>query len=133
MNSEELAAQRNQTARVIEEISEKRLRQVTKHGYDALHDDGHDDGALALAAISYAAPAQIYIRDERATAIIFKDPFPWDSGSDARPFVGNTVKDPRKVPAKKRRELLITAAAWLVAEIERIDRRRERVAEEPAS
>lgn len=130
MNSAELAAQRNHTARVIEEITEKRLCQVTKHGYGALHDDGHDYGELALAAIAYAAPAPVFVRDDFAAGIMFKDPFPWTTDCDRRPYVGNTVKDPGKVPAKKRRELLITACAWLVAEIERIDRELERLEEE---
>lgn len=40
----------------VELIAEERQRQIEKEGWTPEHDDEHDDGQLALAAMHYAAP-----------------------------------------------------------------------------
>lgn len=107
---------------VIDEIAAKRQRQIDHHGYSSTHDDGHSDGEIAMAAACYAAPELIFTKDERANATIYGDPWPWDQKYDKRPFFGNTLRDPAKTSDKVRRDLLLTAGALIVAEIERLDR-----------
>lgn len=107
---------------VIEEIAAKRQRQIDHHGYSSAHDDEHSAGEIAMAAACYAAPALIFIKDERANATIYGDPWPWDQQYDKRPFVGNMLRDPAKTADRVRRDLLVTAGALIVAEIERLDR-----------
>lgn len=88
---------------VVEEILRERVRQVKKEGWDALHDDDHDIGALAQAAACYATFPKL-IFDKRGD-----DVWPWNDGYDKR----------NKHPQRRR---LIIAAALLVAEIEKLDR-----------
>ncbi len=85
-----------ETNKVIQEIKAERIRQITEEEWDQDHDDGVNiHGELAHGAACYASRARLT--------------WPWDSG-DKR------YKHPR-------RRRLIIAAALLVAEIERIDRR----------
>jgi len=104
---------------VIDEIAAERKRQIEKEGYDFAHDDEHSEGEIALAACCYAAPAPIFTKDDRANAFILSDPWPWDIRFDKRPYDGNVVRQPGKA---QRRNLLVKAAALIVAEIERLDR-----------
>lgn len=104
----------------IDEIATERRRQIEQEGYDSSHDDGHQDGALAWAAVCYAAPELVYVRDDRANAFIIKDPWPWDIGYDKRTYDGNVVMPTRS--AAHRRELLVKAGALIAAEIDRLDR-----------
>ena len=106
----------------IDDIAAERKRQIAVEGYDADHDDEHDAGEIAMAAACYAAPALIFTKDERATATIYGDPWPWDQAYDKRPFVGNMLRDPAKTSDKVRRDLLVKAGALIVAEIDRLDR-----------
>jgi len=80
---------------VIEEVAAMREKQISK-GYDADHDDTHDDGILSLAGAHLALPT-----------------------------VG-PVPVPRWVRALEqentRRERLIIATSFLIAEVERMDR-----------
>jgi len=78
---------------VLDEIAAERRRQIEK-GYTAEHDDQHVDGELADAAAAYATG--------------YAGWWPWSL---------DTWK-----PADSRRQLII-AAAFLMAEIERIDRK----------
>lgn len=110
------------TALVIEQIADERLRQITAEGYSREHDDEHDGGAIAMAAACYAAPHRIYIKRDFADGVTFVDPWPWYSNFDKRPHEGNVVRSNGSHGEPKRRDLLVKAAALIVAEIERIDR-----------
>ena len=96
---------------IINEIAAERERQIHSEGYDRTHDDAHDNGDLALAAALYASPIQLYRRTPgswRGTA--FFDPWPWEEEADKR-------------QRHDRRHKLVIAAALIVAEIERLDRK----------
>lgn len=109
----------------LEEIANERRRQIGK-GYDAAHDNQHDDGSIAQAAAAYAlvgcggtsvSTGRRHVRrrypsgsghefvDERAE-VLPRALYPW----------GNAF-----TPGAKR-EALIVAAALCIAEIERLDR-----------
>ena len=108
-------------------ICEERARQKSKHNWTEAHDDGHDDGNLALAAACYATPKRIYIKREFAVGLSFGDPFPWEGKFDARPHDGNVLLkvDPSPVDQKQRQKrirLLVKAGALLAAEIDRLHR-----------
>jgi len=112
-----------------ERIAAERERQVSEEGYDAEHDDGHDDGSLAMAAVCYAACAageRIYAMDEYASQFRFSDPWPWGDGSDARPHDGNVPKDPTDEEGLR---LLVKAGALIAAEIDRLLRRSAKAVE----
>lgn len=87
---------------VIDEIAAERRRQIEVEGWTLEHDDRHAEGQLALAAAVYAMSA---------------------GGRDAAwwhwPWSARWLK-----PTTPRRDL-IKAAALIVAEIERLDRREE--------
>lgn len=106
---------------VIDEIAAERARQIAK-GYDRAHDDAHANGEIAFAAISYAAPGLVFIRDARANAVIYHDPWPWEVRFDKRAYDGNVVLPNSSLKPSRRRDLLVKAAAMLVAEIQRVDR-----------
>lgn len=97
-----------------ERIAVERARQVEREGWTAAHDDGHEDGALAMAAACYAAAAvdeRIYIRDDAHTsAYIFVDPWPrdWEDKRRTHPTE----------PARIR--MLVKAGALIAAEIDRV-------------
>lgn len=63
-------------------IAQERLRQVSEEGWTAEHDDDHENGELALAAICYATPPDEVIRRENGA--YFVDPWPWDEEYDKR-------------------------------------------------
>ncbi len=79
---------------VLDEIRAERAKQVRK-GYNAKHDDEHDDGSIAVQAAALADNNHEPHRDLWGLALDHKH---------------------------RRREQLIIAAALLVAEIERLDR-----------
>lgn len=91
--------------KVLEDIRFKRERQQSVHGWTIEHDDEHTDGALAQAAIPYiqAACAEELGLEADELGVFW----PW-----TEPFE----------PKGDRRELLLNAAALLVAELERLDR-----------
>lgn len=107
----------------IDEIAAERRRQIEKEGWSLEHDDGHEDGALALAACCYAAPEPLFGKDDRANGFYLADPWPWDRMYDKRPYDGNVVLHPHEFDGALRRDLLIKAGALIVAEIERLDRK----------
>jgi hypothetical protein len=87
----------------IEDITAERAKQIA-HGYDAEHDDSHAAGELAIAAeclTHVAAYPNIRSAD--------RCPLTW-------PFETGSWK------TLDRRAQLVRAAAFLVAEIERMDR-----------
>ena len=88
---------------VILEIARERERQMTEEGWTPEHDDEHDLGQMAAAAACYAMKStENYDHEETP------DEWPWD--------------DAWWKPTSPRRDL-VKAAALLVAEIERIDRK----------
>jgi hypothetical protein len=117
-------------------IAEERLRQVEAEGWSAEHDDEHDDGSLALAAVCYASPERIYVRRDYARGQAYNDPWPWSEpgGWDKR-FAygerrinpGNVVPDPATFTAAERIDLLVKAGALIAAEIDRLMRARPAV------
>lgn len=87
---------------VIDEIVAERSRQISK-GYDARHDDAHNDRSIAMAAAAYAA------------AGAGKSP----TGAALWPWNIDQFK-----PENARRNLIV-AATLCVAEVERIERSSE--------
>jgi hypothetical protein len=98
------------TEKVLADIHEKRRRQVVVHGHKRQFDDAYKDHELASAAIAYtqaAIPEALGLTSEELYVFW---PTEW--------VLPNFAQNPR--------ELLINAAALLVAEIERIDREKGR-------
>lgn len=93
-----------ETAGVVIEIAGERKRQIEFYHNTPAGDDGHDTGALALAASCYA------LAGTHADDSIAGPPSVW-------PFDSTWWKP------KDARRNLIKAAALIVAEIERLDRR----------
>ena len=117
--------------RVIEEIAAERRRQIEVKGWTSEHDDEHTDSSLALAAVAYAMPVQLYQQVDYAAGPAFVDPWPdswaehWDKRNhygERRTNPGNSPPDPATYTAEERRDLLVKAGALIVAEIERLDR-----------
>lgn len=88
---------RREPLTVIEEVAAMREKQISK-GYDAAHDDHHDDQSLALVAAHLAIPC--------TSGVLIPAP---DWGLELEDSHGE-------------RENLIIAAALLIAEAERMDR-----------
>jgi hypothetical protein len=101
----------------INDVLVERVRQLTEEGYDALHDDQHDDGALAMAAACYAAPHRIYQKRDFADGVSFADPWPPGWRGDKRPHEGNVVRSNGAHGEPHRRSLLVKAAALILAEL----------------
>lgn len=87
---------------IIEAINKERSRQITGEGYFPSKDDTLVNGELGMAAAVYAMPP-----DDRDMSI-------WPFGEKAY----------RPHPTNRTREL-VKAAALIVAEIERMDRKGE--------
>ena len=99
-----------ETFMVLAEVAEERRRQIEK-GYDADHDDQRTGDELALAGACYASREPL-----------FQVSFVREMGSHpfklAWPFTEQ--EDNRETYSYRRR--LVIAAAFLVAEAERVDR-----------
>lgn len=116
----------------IELITEERRRQIEEEGFDANHDAQHYGGELAMAAICFAAPKQIYFRANAASrdGFIYVDPFPetWDLSWDKRQEYGgddlndDRLPDPASYTQEERIDLLVKAGALIAAEIDRLQR-----------
>lgn len=113
------------------DVVAERLRQATKEGYDDAHDDEHIDRSLALAAVCWATPVQLYVQGGNANGMTFYDPWPstWSHSHDKRYRIGervenpgNYVADPSTYTDAERRDLLVKAGALIIAEIDRLDR-----------
>lgn len=87
-------------SRALIDVMNERDRQWNEEGWTPKHDDKHDRGELARAAICYADP----LNTERETP---PAKWPWD---------------PSWWKPKDRRRDLVRAAALILAEIERLDR-----------
>ena len=106
-------------------IAEERQRQIDKEGWTAEHDDTHDEGELAIAAICYASPVPIFIKEEHERSIGFIDPWPWfDTVEVTRYGDGLTTQVPAWDKRKKHSKLrkLVIAGALIAAEIDRLQR-----------
>jgi hypothetical protein len=86
---------------VVADVLAERKRQMDVEGWSTAHDDEHDGGEIAMAAVVYAIPDVSPLYDQREQL------WPWAQ---------------RWFKPKDRRRDLVRAAALLVAEIERIDR-----------
>lgn len=110
----------------LEDVVNERLRQVHEEGWTPEHDDQHGDGSLALAAACYAMFASVSDRARAMTDLpasltatghkltgwaAWLEIWPWDR---------------RWWKPKDRRRDLVRAAALIIAEIERLDRRHDR-------
>lgn len=102
----------------LSDVMTERHRQKTAEGFSEATDDGNTRDQLAHAAISYAMPEvwRVFerhgMKDGRAVSVPQEWPPDWD------------VKWWK--PTTRRRDL-VKAAALLLAEIERIDRREPRI------
>lgn len=90
----------------IELIKRERERQITEKGYDAPHDDEHDDQSLAKAAVCYAIPNR-----SAAQAVTF---WPWANA----PVTNHNIHNPRG--RESRINELAKAGALIAAEIDRL-------------
>ena len=112
-------------------IAAERQRQIEVEGWTPEHDDEHDEGELALAAVCYASPVRLYKIEEFAIGLEVADPWPssWDDGWDKRfeygerrENSGNVPPTPTTYTAEERLDLLIKAGALIAAEIDRLQR-----------
>ena len=94
---------------VIDEIAAERRRQIEVVGWSLEHDDEHDTGSLARAAACYANNAAD-MADGLPGDVFPAAHWPWDQ---------------RWWKPKGARRDLVRAAALIVAEIERLDRKAE--------
>jgi hypothetical protein len=101
---------KNTVGEICKEIEVERRRQMGAEGWSTKHDDRHATGQLAMAAACYAAPSEILEKRDYHNGTFFMDPWPWDAASDKR-------------EKHDRRRRLVIAAALIVAEIERLDRK----------
>lgn len=103
-------------------IADERRRQLDAEGWDKHHDNTHEDGELAMAAVCYAAPKPIFVQATTRGVVTFADPWPWDEDDDKRPYNPTTAApfDPRKIKPEKRIRLLEKAGALIAAEIDRL-------------
>lgn len=104
-----------------ERIAAERERQVERLTWSPEHDDEHNVGELALAAVCYAANAageQVFVKSERyIDTVTFEDPWPWATRYDKRPSDDSGLKIEKD--NQKRIKLLVKAGALIAAEIDR--------------
>lgn len=104
-------AQRQPVGAAMKDVMTERRHQIEQEGWSAEHDDLHEDGELALAAACYATPVPLFRVDQDADlGSVEYDPWPWAEEWDKR-----QIHD--------RRRQLVIAAALILAEIERLDRK----------
>jgi len=93
------------------DVLAERLRQVEAEGWSAAHDDEHGNGEMARAAASYALEHAAWTYTETPSARLMeaaRSVWPWG-------------KEWWKPSANRR--MLVKAAALILAEIERLDRK----------
>ena len=99
-------------SKAIEDVLAERRRQVEAEGWSDKHDDVHTSGEIAGAAACYAMHDLSFtipnIKLGHTVAMLVKDLWPW-----AQSWWKPT----------DRRRNLVKAAALLIAEIERLDRK----------
>ena len=104
-------------------IADERERQISEEGFDAAHDNDHNDESLAMVAACFAAPEKIFvvsadISEDRIVDCNIIDAWPadWDETWDKREY------DETLPTSEKRIDLLIKAGALIAAEIDRLQR-----------
>jgi len=110
----------------VERIADERERQVSKEGWGPSHDDEHDDESLAFAAVCYAAPVRVYVKEgytsypDGMKVVTFREAWPqsWDSDwfKVKKGKNGRRVKQSRKDRVRQ----LEKAGALIAAEIDRL-------------
>lgn len=108
----------------VHRIAAERARQVQALGWDDDHDDNHDDGAIAWAAVCYAAPWKLGWVEEinpppSADGPDARDPWPWDPEWDKRTHGPDQTREQRIRDLTK-------AGALIAAEIDRLLREQAR-------
>jgi hypothetical protein len=100
-------------------IAAERERQMSVETWDEAHDDEHEDGELAAAAVCYAAPRPVYEKRDYGSEVRFVDPWPqdWD-GWDKRPR--DDEERLREPTREERIRMLEKAGALIAAEIDRL-------------
>jgi len=109
----------------VELIAEERQRQIKKEGWSAEHDDEHINGEMAMAAACYAAPQYLNrINDDGE----IRDPWPWTELWDKRRCKDASVEipNPETYSPEVRLDLLVKAGALIAAEIDRLNRLKEK-------
>jgi len=106
----------------IARIEAERRRQIESEGFGEEHDDTYHNDQMAWAAACYAAPSEIYAREETGPGqTLFYDPWPWDKSWDKRDRdQANMIE---YVDPKRRIRALAKAGALIAAEIDLIVRR----------
>ncbi len=102
-------------------IAEERKSQIEEHGWRPEHDAEHDDGALAWAAVCYAAPEIVYREKHGLRSIRFVDPWPWEAKWDRRKTTRRDI--PMSTGQRRRARIreLTKAGALIAAEIDRLE------------
>lgn len=91
-------------------IATERMRQIKKESWSETHDDEHEDGELALAAVCYALPTEV--RHQRVfNKELYELLWPWDS----------CWWNP-----KSRKRDLVRAGALIAAELDKLLRAEQR-------
>lgn len=113
----------------IEDIAAERRRQIEAEGWTAEHDDRHTDRSMARAAAVYAYWSSLTRAEKEAHANAF--------GGLALGMISFVVASwpwARRwfKPTTPRRDL-VKAGALILAEIERLDRARDRILQEHAA
>ncbi len=111
-------------------IAKERLRQIQQEGWTSEHDDAHEGGELAMAAVCYAAPEQVFKKSQRqGGSIYFLDCWPdwWASEWDKREYDEDADRplDNQELPIENRIRNLVKAGALIAAEIDRLQRQQE--------
>ncbi|MDP4279343.1 MAG: hypothetical protein QQM50_02180 [Dehalococcoides mccartyi] len=112
----------------IELITKERERQIKELGFDIKHDEDacHESGELALAAVCYASPINLYRHKvDYDSQLIFTDPWPgtWDRKWDKRrrkDVWTNSILPNENLPLPERIRNLVKAGALIAAEIDRL-------------
>lgn len=104
------------------DVLSERHRQVSNEGWTSQHDDAHEAGEMALAASCYAMNAGVASKfdGEFPTVAQLEAAHSRSAPPPGWPWHSNWWKP------KDRRSALVRAAALLIAEIERLDRRAAR-------
>lgn len=101
----------------IRDVIAERNRQINQEGFTSDHDDEHLEGALSLAAACYACTAASWLEMESTSNLPLTKYSELATIGYRWPWQKRWWK-----PANPRRDL-VKAAALILAEIERIDRK----------
>jgi hypothetical protein len=110
----------------VQLIAAERKRQIKEEGWTAEHDTQHPRGALAKAAICYAAPDRVFELMEDNFGYDFRDPWPWDQRWDKRERDKQTDEliPHKNLTLDQRIRNLVKAGALIAAEIDKLQAER---------